>query len=127
MRMGPRLVIAAVASLALLGGCDRNKAEERGGSNEPDRGKQITPFDQGNSQADLDATKHIRQALVADDTLSQSAKNATVVTAGGVVTLRGVVKNQAEKTAVEEIAKRHAAGNRVDNQLTFETPDTHVR
>lgn len=122
--MRPTRIFAAIAALALLGGCDRDKGD---GAPMGDRNRPVTPFQQGNSQADLDTTKNIRQALIADDTLSQSAKNATVVTSNGAVVLRGTVKNAAEKTAVEEIARRHAAGNRVENQLDLATPETHAR
>lgn len=122
--MRPTRIFAAIAALALLGGCDRDKGD---GAPAGDRSKPVTPFQQGNSQADLDTTKNIRQALIADDTLSQSAKNATVVTSNGAVVLRGTVKNAAEKTAVEEIARRHAAGNRVDNQLDLAVPETQAR
>ena len=122
-----RHVFLALASMILAGGCDKKTggAADDTRANERDRGP--SALQQGNSRADLDTTQAIRKGLMADDTLSFDAKNVQVVTTGGVVTLRGPVKNQAERAAVEDIARRNAAGNRVDTQLTVATPDTQQR
>jgi osmotically-inducible protein OsmY len=122
-------VFMALASLILASGCDKKadgtSAADNTKTNQRDRGP--SPLQQGNSQADLETTQKIRQALMADDTLSYDAKNVKVITTGGVVTLRGPVKNQAERAAIEDIARRNAAGNRVDSQLELITPDTQQR
>lgn len=77
----------------------------------------ITPGDQSESEADRTITQNIRKALVADDQLSNNAKNAKIVTIVGVVTLRGPVETAAEKDRIEKIARSVNNVKRVDNQL----------
>ena len=122
-----RHVFLALASMILADGCDKKAggAADDTGTKERERG--ASALQQANSRADLDTTQAIRKGLMADDTLSFDAKNVQVVTTGGVVTLRGPVKNQAERAAVEDIARRNAAGNRGGTQLTVATPDTQQR
>lgn len=76
-----------------------------------------TPLDQGNDPADLDTTAQIRKALIAEKHISVRARNATIITNKGQVTLRGVVKTQEEKRLIGEIAIRIALLANVDNQL----------
>ncbi len=114
-------LIALAASLA-ISGCEKktdsgSPAADNTKLNERDRGKSITPVDQGNNQADIDTTANIRKALMASDGLSMDAKNVKVITNQGVITLRGPVKNTAERATVEQIAKNYAGANRVDSQL----------
>lgn len=77
----------------------------------------ITPPDQGTSEEDVRITRRIRQEILAKDGLSLNARNAKVITANGRVTLRGPVKDEAERQAIAEIANRIAGGATVDNQL----------
>ena len=108
-------------SLGGLAGCkqdgDAVKADNTA-VNERDRNESAkTPVDQKENERDLKVTQEIRQAVVGDDALSFDAKNAKIITADGVVTLRGPVKTQAEKDAIETKAKSVAGVTRVDNQL----------
>jgi osmotically-inducible protein OsmY len=82
-----------------------------------DRGSTMTPVDQSNAPEDLNTTAQIRKALMADDSLSTTAKNAKVITANGVVLLRGAVKTPEERSALEQKAAQLAGPNRVENQL----------
>src|SRR5690349_4649405 len=67
--------------------------------NERDRsGKTQTSGDQSNSSQDTQITAAVRRAVVKDNSLSATAKNVKIITANGTVTLRGPVKNDAEKT-----------------------------
>ena len=117
------IAFVAMSTLIFAAGCDKKDAgmnppaADNTKVNERDRNKTVTPLDQGNGSAELETTQKIRQALMADDTLSQDAKNAKVITNAGVVTLRGPVKSDAEKAAIDAIARRYAGTNRVDNQL----------
>jgi len=86
-----------------------NKREQ--GSNAP------TPMDQGNGAADLKITQQIRQAVVADGSLSFTAKNVKIITTNGKVTLRGPVNSEQERNAIEASARRVAGDMNVDNQL----------
>lgn len=92
-------------------GADNTKVNER------DRGNTLTPLDQGNNQSDLDTTQRIRQAIMANDGLSNNAKNVKVITKDGVVVLRGPVKDQGERVTIENIARQQASAGRVDSQL----------
>lgn len=91
---------------------DNTKVNERDQS-----GALPTPMDQGNNAADLDTTQRIRKALMSDDSLSSDGKNAKVITSNGVVTLRGPVKNEAERQAVKAMALQAAGPNRVEDHL----------
>jgi hypothetical protein len=75
----------------------------------------LTPMDQGSSEADRKITQQIRQDLMKDKSLSFTAKNVKIITIDGKVTLRGPVKSDAERSAIEAAARR-VTGN-VDSQL----------
>ena len=94
------------------------------GKNERDRsGETKTSGDQSNSSQDIKITADIRRAIVKDDSLTSTAKNVKVITAGGVVTLRGPVNSAEEKSKIEQLATAAAGGAKVDNQL--EVKDSH--
>jgi hypothetical protein len=83
-----------------------------------DRGDQtLTPFDQGNSKADVTTTAQIRKEIIATSHMSVNAKNVKVITADGKVTLRGPVDSAEEKRLIGDIANRVARAGNVDNQL----------
>ena len=86
--------------------------------NQRDRsGTTLTPMDQGTSQADRTMTMQIRQAVMHDKTLSFTAKNVKIITLNGKVTLRGAVKTEAERSAIEAAARNVAGGAQVDSQI----------
>lgn len=109
-----------------LAGCDRteasvsqaaNAAADNTKKNERDRAATVSPMDQGNSSADLGITKQIRQDVMKADALSTTAKNVKIITVDGMVTLRGPVKSDKEKTDIAAIAQAAAGVKHVDNQL----------
>jgi hyperosmotically inducible periplasmic protein len=69
-------------------------------------------------------TREIRQAITTDDSLSTSARNVTVITSGGVVTLRGPVANEQERNAVAAKAEGTTGVKRLDNQLEVAGPNS---
>jgi osmotically-inducible protein OsmY len=79
---------------------------------------QKTAGDQLNNQSDRETTRKIRQAIVADKSLSSYAHNIKVVTAGGKVTLKGPVRSEAEKTAVEAKAADVVGAANVTSQVS---------
>jgi hypothetical protein len=95
------------------------KAPDNSGVNTRDRSSAaLTPMDQGGSESDRKITQQIRQDLMKDNSLSFTAKNVKVITINGKVTLRGPVKSEAERSAVEAAARRDAGnGGQVDSQL----------
>jgi len=76
-----------------------------------------TSGSQSNAKSDVAITQEIRKAVVADKSLSTNAHNVKIITADGVVTLRGPVKSATEKATIEAKAKQAAGVSRVDNQL----------
>ena len=86
--------------------------------NERDRKhEEVTPLDQSNRSEDLATTKRIRQAIMADKSLSLDAHNVKVITANGHVTLRGPVKTEDEKRIVCALAVEVATAENVENKL----------
>jgi sporulation protein YlmC with PRC-barrel domain len=77
----------------------------------------LSPLNQGNSQADVDTTAQIRQAIIAANDMSTDARNVEIITIGGWVTLRGPVNTIEEKNRIGLIADRVARSENVDNQL----------
>jgi hyperosmotically inducible periplasmic protein len=93
-------------------------AADNTSKNQRDRsGETRTSGDQSNSSEDVKVTATIRRAIVKDHSLSATAKNVKIITADGTVTLRGPVKNEAEKTKIAELAQSAAGNAKIDNQL----------
>jgi hyperosmotically inducible periplasmic protein len=93
-------------------------AADNTSKNQRDRsGETRTSGDQSNSSEDVKTTATIRRAIVKDHSLSATAKNVKIITADGTVTLRGPVRNEAEKTKIAELAQSAAGNAKIDNQL----------
>src|ERR1051326_8839305 len=90
-----------IASPAQTTPPDNTKTNKQGGQ---------TASDQSEAKADLALTQRIRQAVLKDKTLSVDAHNCKVITQHGMVTLRGPVKTNKEKDAVNRIALKIAEG-----------------
>ena len=87
------------------------------GKNTRDRDDQSqTAMDQSNDPADIKLTADIRKMVVGDDSLSMMAKNVKIITIDGVVTLRGPVETEKEKTAIENHTK-HSGAKKITNEL----------
>ena len=70
---------------------DRNAAE-------------VTADQQKSNAADMKMTRTIRRSILSDKSLSTYAHNIKIISQNGVVTLKGPVKSEAEKSAVLEKA-----------------------
>lgn len=115
-------LIALTATIALsmcvFAAEEPKKDADNTAKNERDRNnKTLTPTDQSETPEDRKLTQNIRRAVVKDPSLTMTAKNIKIITAGGKVTLRGPVKSDAEKTKINELAKAAAGTVPVDNQL----------
>ena len=121
--LGRRLVCAfAIASATLIPvvqagaqtPADNTKVNQR------DREKGATTADQQKENAtDRELTQNIRRALMNDKTLSTYAHNVKIVAQNGQVTLKGPVRTEAEKHAVEAKAIEVAGAGRVTNQISI--------
>jgi osmotically-inducible protein OsmY len=79
----------------------------------------LTPMNQGNSKSETQITADIRKTVMADKSLSFTAKNVKIITQGTKVTLRGAVKSDAEKSSIETEARHTAGVTDVDNQIVI--------
>ncbi len=114
----------AALSLSAVAADEKNPNTDNTGKNERDRsGETKTPVDQSNTPEDLKITQAIRQAVVKDQSLTMTAKNVKIITAGGQVTLRGPVNSAEEKMKIEAFAKAAAGNAKVDNQLEVKAAD----
>ncbi len=119
------LALASILALsvAAVAADEKKPAADNTDKNERDRsGETKTPGDQSNSPEDLKITQNIRQAVVKDGSLTMTAKNVKIITAGGMVTLRGPVNSAEEKSKIETLAKAAAGDAKVDNQLEVKAP-----
>lgn len=69
------------------------------------------------SESDRAITQSVREALNRDFSLSDKVRDITIVTVNGRVTLRGHVKNDAERSKVVSIVTLLNNVKSVDNQL----------
>jgi len=116
------LTLLCVSVFTLSAIAQDTPAADNTKKNERDRsGKTTTSGDQSNSQEDVKITAAIRRAVVKDHSLSATAKNVKIITANGLVTLRGPVKNDAEKAKIAELAQSAAGNAKINNQLEVKT------
>jgi osmotically-inducible protein OsmY len=75
--------------------------------------------DQGkNNTSDRDLMQKIRQAVVADNSLSTYGHNVKIIARNGKVTLKGPVHSEDEKKNIESKATDIAGAGNVTNQIT---------
>jgi osmotically-inducible protein OsmY len=77
----------------------------------------LTADQQGQSEADRKITQQIRKALMKNKSLSQYARNVKIITVDANVTLKGPVRSEKEKLAVEKTAGKIAGTDRVISEL----------
>jgi len=73
---------------------------------------------QSENKSEREVARRIRKAIVADKSLSTYAHNVKIIAANGVVTLRGPVRSEDEKSAVEAKARSEAGANEIRNELS---------
>jgi osmotically-inducible protein OsmY len=93
-------------------------APDNTGHNERDQsGTTLTPEDQSTNKADVELTRRIREAVVADKSLSTNAHNVKIITVNGNVTLRGPVNNETERAKIVSTAQQIAGKENVKSHL----------
>jgi len=83
---------------------DRNKAEP-------------TADQQKENRPDREITRDIRRSIVQDKSLSTYAHNVKIISQNGMVTLKGPVRSEDEKSAIEAKAAEIVGRDKVTNQL----------
>lgn len=106
-----------MACLGLLASSCENMQPDNTGRNERDRNATKTAGTQAENEHDRAITQKIRQALMEDDTLSTNAKNVKIITIDGIVTLRGPVNNDNEKTSIDKKARGVEGVKNVENLI----------
>jgi hyperosmotically inducible protein len=86
--------------------------------NARDRGQgSLTAGQQSEDKGDLELTRRVRKAVVADKSLSMLAKNVKIVSVNGIVTLRGPVSTSADKSTIVAKAQAVAGPDKVNDQI----------
>jgi hyperosmotically inducible periplasmic protein len=98
---------------------DQQPAPDNTKTNQGDADKNATTADQQKmNEADRKTTKQIRAALTSDKALSTYAHNIKIITRNGMVTLKGPVRSEDEKSAIQAKAEQVAGASSVTNKLT---------
>lgn len=118
---------ASVLGTALTAGPlpkqDPQPAPDNTKTNKRDRDKSSPTADQQKmNPTDRDLTKRVRQSLMSDKSLSTYAHNIKIVAQDGKVTLRGPVRSEEEKSAIETKATEVAGAGNVTNELEVAPP-----
>jgi|SRR5580700_8577530 hyperosmotically inducible protein len=93
---------------------DNTKVNERDRSqNEP------TADQQKDNRSNRDITQQIRKSIMKDKSLSTYAHNIKIVTKDGQVTLKGPVRSEDEKKAIEAKAAEVARNGKVTSELNI--------
>ena len=93
---------------------DNTKTNQRDRSaNEP------TADQQKDNRSDRDITQQIRQSIMKDKSLSTYAHNVKIVTQNGQVTLKGPVRSEEEKRAIEGKASEVVGDGKVNSELNI--------
>jgi hyperosmotically inducible protein len=88
--------------------------------NERDRSQtEPTADQQKDNRSDRDITQQIRQSIMKDKSLSTYAHNVKIVTQDGEVTLKGPVRSEDEKQAIEAKAIEVAGDGKVTSELNI--------
>jgi osmotically-inducible protein OsmY len=106
------LTIVSAAARAQDSAADNTKVNQR------DKNKAEPMADQQKeNQPDRELARQIRRSIVQDKSLSSYAHNVKIIAQNGVVTLKGPVRSDEEKTAVEAKASEIAGADKVTSQL----------
>jgi osmotically-inducible protein OsmY len=90
--------------------------------NAQDRDKTSPTADQQkDNRSDREITQQIRQSLMKDKSLSTYGHNVKIITQNGQVTLKGPVRSDDEKKAIEAKATEVAGENKVTSELNIKS------
>lgn len=79
-----------------------------------------TPFDQSEKPADIKITADIRKSILGAEGMSTNADNVKIITANGVVAVRGVVESQSEIDMITKIVSETPGVTASDIQLSID-------
>jgi len=112
------LVLSSLLSVGTLSAQQSAAPADNTTVNQRDRNPNEPTADlQKNNPSDRDITQQIRRAIMKDKSLSSYAHNVKVITQNGQVTLKGPVRSDEEKRAIEAKATEIVAENKVTSEL----------
>ena len=118
-RVTQRIVVTLLATGMAMSVHAAQVKPDNSATNKGDRSAAAVTADrQQNSKSDLETSRQIRRAIMADKSLSTYAHNIKIVTQQGKVTLRGPVRTEAEKEAVQAKAMEVAGAANVTSTVT---------
>jgi len=101
-----------------VSGTDSGYAPDNTKTNERDRNSSQPTADQRKENpSDRDITRDIRRSITQDKSLSTYAHNVKIISQNGMVTLKGPVRSEEEKSAIEAKAAQIAGKGKVTSQL----------
>jgi hyperosmotically inducible periplasmic protein len=111
-------VMLAGSSLAIAQDSSQAPAPDNTKTNDRDRNPgQTTADQQKENRSDRDITRDIRRLIMQDKSLSTYAHNVKIISQNGMVTLKGPVRSEEEKSAIEAKAAEIAGKDNVTSQL----------
>lgn len=111
-------LVLAAGTLALGQDATPAPAPDNTKTNERDRNaSQATADQQKENRSDRDITRDIRRAIMQDKSLSTDAHNVKIVSQNGMVTLKGPVSSEEEKSTIEAKATEVAGKENVTSQI----------
>jgi len=117
------LVLTGLFGLWTTGTFAQQPAPDNTKMNQADRSNDRPTADQQkDNPSDREVTQHVRQAIMEDKSLSTYAHNVKIISQNGVVTLKGPVRSDDERRAIEAKANEVAGKDKVVNELTV-VPD----
>ena len=118
-RLAQRIIVILIAGGAAISAPAAQVKPDNSATNKGDRrAGAVTADQQKNNQSDLETSRQIRRAIMADKSLSTYAHNIKIVTQQGKVTLRGPVRTEAEKETVQSKATEVAGAANVTSAVT---------
>jgi hyperosmotically inducible periplasmic protein len=104
------------------GSAPENPSASTSDSTKPDntkmnRAEQPTADQQKETKTDRELSRRIRRAITQDKNMSTYARNVKIVAEGGKVTLKGPVRSEEEKQAVEDKATEVAGQGNVTSEI----------
>jgi len=119
MKVKGRLISGALACTLIFGlSLFAGQAPDNTKNNQRDR-TQPTADQQKGNETDVEITRDIRRAITQDKNLSTYAKNIKIITQNGNVTLRGPVRSEEDKKAIE--ANEVAGATHVKSEIEIAT------
>jgi hyperosmotically inducible periplasmic protein len=114
------LLLASVMTMGVATSLGSSpQTPDNAAANKPGTAPDATRADQqGLTTNDRELTRKIRKAVIADKSLSTYAHNVKIISRNGVVTLKGPVRSDDEKKAVNSAAIQIAGAANVKDELT---------